>query len=190
VSIGKLVDGTISPLVGPEKFSVKALPGTTLPASSRPALVEWQRKADELKRSLQGANQILSDANNRVRHIREALLVIKTDQQTLTTELKSIEGKLRVIASKLNGDRVARQLDIDRPPSINSRLFSAIYDGYSTTSDPTSTMKEQLDIAGEEFSGVLSQLKNVFEQDIKSIEQKLEVAGAPYTPGRMPDWKK
>jgi len=105
-------------------------------------------------------------------------------------ELKAIEKKLGEISRKMNGDRVAGQLDIDQSPSVNTRLFGAYYDGYGTTSDPTSTMKEQLSIAGEEFTAVLAQLKAVFEQDIKAIEQKLEAVGAPYTPGRMPDWKK
>jgi hypothetical protein len=189
VAISKSVDGAITPVAGPEKFNVKALPGSTLPASSRPALVEWQRKADELKRSLQGANQILSDANNRIRHLKAALLVIKVDQQPLANDIKAIESKVRAISDKMNGDRVARQLDIDKPPSVNSRLFSAIYDGYGTTSDPTTTMKDQLIIAGEEFAALLAQIKTVYEQDIKAIEQKLEAAGAPYTPGRMPEWK-
>jgi hypothetical protein len=76
------------------------------------------------------------------------------------------------------------------PPSISSRLFSAVYDGYSTTSDPTTTMKEQLQIAGDEFDVVLMDLKNIINTDIKALEQKLEAAGAPYTPGRLPEWKK
>lgn len=190
VALSKYVDGTITQLAGPEKFTVKVLPGTTLPASSRPALVEWQRKADELKRSIQGANQILTDANNRVKHMREALVIITINQQPMVNDLKSIETKLRDIADKLNGDRVANQLDIDKPPSISSRLFSAIYDGFGSTSDPTTTMKEQLQIAGDEFGDVLNSLRSVFEKDIKALEQKLEAAGAPYTPGRMPEWKK
>jgi photosystem II stability/assembly factor-like uncharacterized protein len=190
VTISKSVDGVVTQVAGPEKFVVKALPGTTLPASNRPALVEWQRKADELKRSIQGANQILADGNTRVKYIREALLVIKSNEQSLANELKVIENKFRAISEKLNGDPAANQLDIDKPPSINSRLFNAIYDGYSSTSDPTSTMKEQIQIAGDEFGEVLIALKEVFEKDIRSIEQKLEAVQAPYTPGRMPEWKK
>jgi photosystem II stability/assembly factor-like uncharacterized protein len=190
VSISKYVDGVITSLTSPEKFVVKTLPGTTLPAASRPALVEWQRKADELKRSIQGTSQILNDANNRVKYMREAMLVIKSNQQPLVADLKAIEAKLRKISDKLNGDGIKGRLDIDEPPSINSRLFSAIYDGYGTTSDPTTTMKEQLQIAGDEFAEVFTQLKDVYEKDIKALEQKLEAAGAPYTPGRMPDWKK
>ena len=190
VSISKYVDGVITSLAGPEKFVVKALPGTTLPAANRPALVEWQRKADELKRSIQGTTQIINDANNRVKHLREALVVVRVNQQSMQSDLKAIEAKLRLISDKMYGDNVAGRLDIDTPPSINSRLFSAIYDGYGSTSEPTTTMKDQLQIASDEYAEVFMQLKDVYEKNIKALEQKLEAVGAPYTPGRMPEWKK
>ena len=90
----------------------------------------------------------------------------------------------------MNGDQIANRLDIDTPASITSRLFSAVYDGYNTTSDPTTTMKEQLQIAADEFEPLLVELKTVVTGDIRALEQKLEAAGAPYTPGRIPELKK
>jgi hypothetical protein len=190
VTLSKYVDGIITDLAAPEKFIVKPLPGTTLPATNRPALVEWQRKAAELQRSVQGASAMLTDANTRMKYMKESLFSIAKPNQDFVKDVLTIEEKIRVIQKKMNGDRVADRLDIDTPPSILSRLNSAIYDGYGTTSDPTSTMKEQLQIASDEFEGLLSELKSVINTDIKSLEQKLEAAGAPYTPGRLPEYKK
>ncbi len=51
-------------------------------------------------------------------------------------------------------------------------------------------MKIQLQIASEEFESVLTELKNAINTDIKSLEMKLEAAGAPFTPRRIPDYKK
>jgi hypothetical protein len=133
---------------------------------------------------------MLTDANNRMKHLREATFSVAKPNQDFVKEVVSIEEKLRSIQKKLNGDQVANRLDIDTPPSISSRLFSAIYDGYSTTSDPTTTMKEQLQLAADEFEPVLVELKAVAVGDIKALEQKLEAAGAPYTPGRVPELKK
>jgi photosystem II stability/assembly factor-like uncharacterized protein len=189
VTLSKYVDGVITDLAGPEKFTVKVLPGAALPAS-RPALVEWQRKAAELQRSLQAANAILSDANNRVKYMKEAIFSVAKPHQDFVNDVRSLEGKLKTISNRMNGDGTANRLDIDTPPSISNRLFSAVYDGYGSTSDPTSTMKEQLQIAGDEFEGALNELKAVVNTDVKALEQKLEAAGAPYTPGRLPDWKK
>lgn len=190
VTLSKSVDGVMTDLAGPEKFVLKVLPGAALPAASRPALVEWQRKAAELQRSLQAANGVLSDANNRVKHMKEAVFSVARPNQDFVNDVKSVEAKLKAVSEKMGGDGVANRLDIDKPLPISSRLFSAIYDGYGSTSDPTTTMKDQLRIAGEEFEVALAELKTVVNTDVKALEQKLEAAGAPYTPGRQPDWKK
>jgi hypothetical protein len=190
VTLSKVVDGLVTDLSGPEKFVVEVLPGTTLPATSRPALVAWQRQAAELQRSVQGASSIIRDANERIKYLREAIFSVAKPNQDFVKDVQNLESKLRLIGDRMSGDGVANRLDIDKPPSITSRLFSAIYDGYGTTSDPTATMKEQLQIAGEDYEKVLVDLKGVVDHDLPALEQKLEAAGAPYTPGRLPLWKK
>jgi len=190
VTLSKIVDGIVTDLGSPEKFTIEVLPGTTLPASSRPALVEWQRKAAELQRSLEGASAVLSDANSKVKYAREAIFSVARPNQDFIADVKNLESKLKALSDRMSGDGVAGRLDIDKPPSIAARLNAAIYDGYGTTSDPTATMKEQLQIAGEEFEKALTDLKNIINIDLKTLEQKLEAAGAPYTPGRMPEVKK
>ncbi len=190
VTLSKYVDGVITDLAGPEKMVVNALPGASLPASSRPALVEWQRKAAELQREITSAGRVISDANNRIRHLKDAIMSVAKPNQDFVGDVRSLEGKMRAIQLKMNGDRVAGQLDIDTPPSIQNRLFGAIYSGYGSTGDPTTTMKDQLQIAADEFEGVLNELKTVVNTDLKALEAKMEAAGAPYTPGRIPEIKK
>ncbi len=187
ITLSKYVDGVITDLAGPEKFNVNVLPGAALPAASRPALVEWQRKAAELQREITSAGRVIGDANSRIRHLKEAIMSVARPTQEFVGDVRSLETKMRAIQLKMNGDRVAGQLDIDTPPSIQNRLFSAIYSGYGSTGDPTTTMKEQLQIASEEFEGALNDLKAVVNTDLKALEQKMEAAGAPYTPGRLPE---
>jgi photosystem II stability/assembly factor-like uncharacterized protein len=189
VTLWKYVEGVVTHLSGPEKFNARALPGSTLPAD-RPALQAWQREAAELQRSMQGASAILRDATNRVRHLKEAIMSVARPNQDFVKDARSLEMKLAAIQDKMFGDRTAERLNLDRPPSISNRLFGAIYAGYGSTSDPTTTMKDQLRIATEEYESVQAELKSVTENDLKALEQKLEAAGAPYTPGRFPDLKK
>lgn len=190
LSMSKYVDGVLTEIIGGEKFIVKVLPGTTLPATDRPALVAWQRQAAELQRSIEGTSAILRDANQKVKYLKEAVFSVSEPNQSFAKEILDLENKLRSLQDKMFGDRVASQLDIDREPSINSRLSSAIYSGYGSTSEPTTTMKNQLQWAGEEYDTMNAALKQVIEKEIPAIEKKLEGAGAPYTPGRMPEWKK
>ncbi len=44
-------------------------------------------------------------------------------------------------------------------------------------------------IAAQEFSGELAKLRALVETDLLKLEKALEAAGAPYTPGRLPEWK-
>lgn len=189
VTLSKSVDGVMTDVAGPEKFVVRVLPGAALPTTNRSALVAWQRKAAELQRSAQGASSMLGDANNRVKYLREAIFKVGKPQQDFVSDLRTIEARLKEVSIQFYGDGTASRLDIDTPPSLMNRLFGAVYDGYGSTADPTSTMKDQLQMAGDEFEGALNALKAV-QGDIKALEQKLEAAGAPYTPGRMPEWKK
>lgn len=190
VTLSKYVDGQITDIAGPEKFTVKVLPGTTLPATDRPALVAWQRKAAELQRSVQGASRMLSDANSTTKYLKAAILSVSQPNQNFIADVLSLEKKLADIQDKLTGDRVADRLDIDRIPSVTDRLFNTIFSQTGSTSDPTTTMKDQLQLASEEFEEVLNKLKVVIDKDIPALEQKLEAAGAPYTPGRLPDYRK
>ncbi|MEQ8423627.1 MAG: hypothetical protein RIA63_02890, partial [Cyclobacteriaceae bacterium] len=190
VTLSKYVNGTMTDLTSPEKFTVKVLPGTTLPAADRPALVAWQRQAAELQRSIQGTSAVLRDVNQKVRFLKEAVFSVPQPNQNFVNDIKAVENKLRDLQDRLFGDQVADQLDIDRVPSINNRLFNAIYSGMGTTSEPTTTMKNQIQLAGEEYETLNGELKKVVETDIPAIENKLEAAGAPYTPGRLPSWKK
>jgi hypothetical protein len=190
VSLSKFEEGKFTELAEPEKFTINVLPGTTLPATDRPALVQWQRKAAELQRSMQGASNVLRDANNKVRYLREAVFSVAQPSQEFVTDIEGLEKNLRSLQDKMFGDNIYRQLDLDSPPSIRSRMFNAIFSGYSSTSDPTTTMKEQLQIASDEFEVALATLKTLVSTDIVGLEKKLEAAGAPYTPGRLPEFKK
>ena len=122
--------------------------------------------------------------------MKEAVMSVSKPNQDFMSDVKAIEARLRKLSDKMYGDNVKGQLDIDQAPSINNRLFGSYFDGFGATSDPTTTMKDQLQIASEEFEKALSELKSIVNTDLKALEQKLEAAGAPYTPGRIPDWRK
>ena len=56
--------------------------------------------------------------------------------------------------------------------------------------DITETMQSSYNILTEEFPPLLERIRVIAEVDIKELEKELESAGAPWTPGRIPTWKK
>ena len=48
----------------------------------------------------------------------------------------------------------------------------------------------QYQIASDELAVEIPKLRKLLETDIRALEKQLDAAGAPATPGRLPDWKK
>ena len=71
-------------------------------------------------------------------------------------------------------------------PSVNSRLGTVVYYLWRTTSEPTSTQREQVQLAIAELTFIEDELKSIQTQLI-DIQNQLKAAGVSYTPGWMPD---
>jgi hypothetical protein len=48
---------------------------------------------------------------------------------------------------------------------------------------------EHYQIGSDELALRILKLKKLIETDIKNLEKQIDAAGAPPTPGRLPDWK-
>ncbi|MBK7338858.1 MAG: glycosyl hydrolase [Saprospirales bacterium] len=188
VSISRSANGQLTQLVGPTTFRLQTLGGVTLPAENRKDFVEFQRQAQELQRAFTGANAMLGDISNRLKFMRKAVYSIPSPTSDLTSDLKAVEDKVYEIRKAMSGDRVAGVIDRDTPPGISDRIFSVTYEMWSSTSSPTQTMRDGVRIAAEEFKPQLAAIKKVLNEDIKRLEEKLEAAGAPYTPGRAVEY--
>ena len=107
----------------------------------------------------------------------------------MSDDLRKLKEGVKELRKSFYGDDVASTLDKPAPPSLMQRLYAMAYDIWTSTSAPTNTMKEQQRIAGEIFKKDLATLRQLIEVDLKQLEDKLEAAKAPYTPGRIPKWE-
>ena len=73
-------------------------------------------------------------------------------------------------------------------PGIRSRVSRVVWGGWDSSSNPTQTHRDELRIAGEQFTGVLAELRTIVTVDLPALEADLEDLGAPWTPGRVPVW--
>ncbi len=190
VAMGKCVDGVYTDLAGPQSFKAVVLKNTTLPAEDRKALVEFQKKVAELSRAVQGAVRAANDLSKRIDYIKEALHQTPAASKELMSQARAIEDQTAEILRALTGDRTISRRYANQPPSISGRVNTVVWSHWRSTSAPTETMKDQYRIAGEEFEPQLAKLKKLIEVDLKKLEEAMEEAGAPWTPGRIPIWKK
>jgi hypothetical protein len=78
------------------------------------------------------------------------------------------------------------------PPAqvpLNDRLSNITYTHMGSTTGITTTEKQAYDILTAEFPPVLQKLKGIVETDIPALEAELNKINAPWTPGRLIDWK-
>ena len=176
-------------LVAKQPFTVKLLDNSTLPAKDPKAVSAFSAKVSKLNSAVSGANRIRSELGNKLNHIKEAIRVTPSADISMLQEVKKLETALRDINMGLNGDRLKERLQYSTPPAVSDRIGIIGYGLGSSTSEPTETMKKQYDIAAEEFEPLLKSLKAVIS-GVEKLEEKLEALGAPYTPGRMPQWER
>jgi photosystem II stability/assembly factor-like uncharacterized protein len=191
VSISKVIDGKVTTLVEPTAFKAKVLKNTTLPAEDRKALVDFQQKVAELTRVLQGSANLTDELIKKTAHIKQGLMTTPGALRTLMPKAEAIEKALDEIYFVLNGHRAKASWE-EVPPGhmpLQGRLRRLIWAQYGTTSKPTQTMRDSYSILKGELSPLLEKLKKIAQEDLKKLEQELEQAGAPWTPGRIPQLK-
>jgi ABC-type transporter Mla subunit MlaD len=165
-----------------------ALNTASLAASDKKALDEFNKKLGELRRVVSGSDNYRSELANKMNYIRAAVLETSRISSDVSKTIYSIEDRLKTVNAKLNGDVTLSSRDFETLPSINDRIDRVVGSLWSSTSAPTQTMLQSYEIAAKQFTPVYNELKSIGEE-IKKLEDMLEKSGAPYTPGRLPEWK-
>ncbi len=185
--LAKRIDGAVTPLPGSQSFEVVGEGPST--REDRIALSDLTAKIEKLQQALTATQESATEARARLEAIRRAVdatpaLSPKVHEQTL-----ALEKQLDEINLALLGDAIWRSHQEGVLASISARVQQAASPGRGTTGHPTKTAMEQYQIASDELAVQIPKLRKLLETDIKALEKQLDAAGAPPTPGRLPDWK-
>jgi hypothetical protein len=189
ITLGQRVDGVYTELAGPQKFNV-VVPGTaTMAAADRTVLYEFQKKVANLRRAVSGSIETANSVKTRLTSIKRALQATPSDTRQLMDTTLEMEKRLELILRALRGDTILASRDENVPLSISHRVNGIVDDQRLSTARPTQTQIDQYSIAGEEFAAELAKLRALVEVDLSKLEKAMEASGAPWTPGRIPEWK-
>jgi hypothetical protein len=188
VSLSKFEDGQYTELVSPQSFKTVSLNTATLPATDKKALDDFCKKVAELSRVTGATDEYRKELVNKLRYIKQAVIETPKLSLDVSKSISDIEKRLTDINRQLNGDATLARREFETAPSTNGRINYIIGSLWTTTAAPTQTQIDAYDIAAKQFTPAYTALKSVGE-DIKKIEDQLEKSGAPYTPGRLPEWK-
>jgi chromosome segregation ATPase len=180
----------VTTLIGqPQEFQVLIEGQENMSVADRAALVQFQQKAARLQRSVSGALEAANALKPRLAAIKRAIAETPSLPQKFQDDATSLDKRTNEILRALRGDIAARQRNMNTPPSITERVGYIVGSQRTSTARPTQTQVNQYNAAAQEFEQTLAQLHQLFEVDLARLEKQLEAAGAPWTPGRIPEWK-
>ncbi|MCO6436618.1 MAG: glycosyl hydrolase [Phycisphaerae bacterium] len=180
-------DGEFTAMTEPQSFEVVALENATLPAPDQAELLAFQKKVAELQRVVRGTAKVVGEMKSRMTHAQRAVLETPGADASILTDIEHLQTRLADASVKLTGDPTLRGRDEPSPLSIMERTMSIVYSSWYSTSAPTQTQREDYKRTSKAFADLLSEFKSI-DRDLSRVEEKLEQAGAPWTPGRLPDW--
>jgi hypothetical protein len=189
VTLSMFVDGILSEIAGPEHFEAKVLQNTTLPAENREELVAFQRKIAEFNRVVEGALNATRDLKDKTDILIAAIKQTHEAPHSLMDEALRIKTETQNILQHLYSDETLVNRNEPVAPAIYDRLNEMAWGVWGNSSSPTQTQRDNYKVASEEFELLLTKAKKLIEVDVKNLEEQMELYGAPWTPGRVPDWK-
>ena len=191
VSLDLIFNGKTTPLVEPVMFNTVSLNNTTL-SGDPTALMAFQNEIAKLSNVASGTESMTDELMTRVQYVKQAVNNTPGIPYELMAKASALEKELDDILWKFNGQRpkASQEENWPAPPSINEYLSVATYGTFRSTSGPTQTMREQMQLAKEALKPVYDRIKVILEVDIVKLEAELDKYGVPFTPGRLPAWGK
>ncbi len=178
-------DGEWTALAGPVGFEVEALKLATLTADDEAAMARFQQEVRELRRQVLGAAKTATEVEQRLEHLRQALVDTPSADPSLTAELEGLKSRFDDIMLALEGNRTKAERNVFQPPSIVERVERIAADQWYTTQAPTTTHRQAFDWAEAAFEAEMEKLAQLIN-GLGALEARAEAAGAPWTPGRVP----
>jgi len=182
------VDGAVKEVGGPQSFKVATENMASMSAADRTAQEEFLRKVTRLYRAVYGATHTAEDVESRLKDIREALRETPAVEKQLGAVADSLGQRDREILRALRGDVEIAKRSEPVPSSINDRVNSIMEGERFSLAKPTQSNVDSYNIGAAEFADALAKLRTLVEVDLVKLEKDMEAAGAPWTPGRVPEW--
>ena len=188
VTLMKRQAGQLVALGETQSFTLKSL-NNSPEITKDPLVVQtFHKQVVAIQRAVDGVNGKVKEMDNRIKHLQEAMHLTAAATENDVQNLNNIKARLTTLKVKLHGDAIIASRAEPVPWSISQRVGTIFAGLVESQSDIPELYRQSYAIAKTEFSGVLKDLKMI-EADLKSFEDKAEAMGAPWTPGRMPDWK-
>lgn len=181
-------DGKTESIIPATNFNVKALNKQTLTAQDVAGLQEFRAAVAETSRKVRGTGRLMNETKEKLDLIQTALTSYPNTDTKLLEEVKALKTDFQKCQVMLNGDRTKSSREFETTPGINERLGLVEYAIYENTVDVSNTRKKNLSIVQDEYAELRKILDDIIKRT-RTIEEKLDNQGIPYTKGKSESWK-
>jgi photosystem II stability/assembly factor-like uncharacterized protein len=189
VRLALRVEGVTTPVGQEQEFTVSVPGAADMKPADRKALFTFQQKVLRLERAVSATLEVANGLTGRLEQIRRALDQTPAIEERWKEDVRKLEKENREILRALRGDVALRARNENTPASISERVERIVDEERLSLSPPTQTHRELYAIASQEFAHELGRLRKLVDVDLKELEKALNLAGAPGTTGRLPEWK-
>lgn len=185
VSAELVHNGVLKPIMSPQTFQVKALEGQSFVGVDLAALDAFYEQTDRVMAAVSSIESARSGLKEKLSYLRPAVLATPALEGTMLQKLTESERILNSLGDALVGDGSLSKREFEVPTAAYNRVVGAAYSLYRCTSTPTTGQKKNLQWVNSQLNDYRGQLKQA-ETLISAVEDALQSAGGPYTPGRKP----
>jgi hypothetical protein len=184
VDVSKTVDGETTELIAAQEFEIEPLMYAETSEPDRESIMEFVKQAQDLSKAIRGATSVAGEVETQLEAIKSLVSRSPELDQSMLNDVRTLEIKLMDIMEKFNGDPTKSRRNESAAPGINSRVRTMMFGAMGSTEGPTGTHRRQYEIAAELYEEVLGELNELVENEMPALNEKLDDAGAPWTPGR------
>ena len=184
VSLAWRRDGQVTEAGKSRTFEVKPLRDPVLPGMQPAEMVAALREITDLQRAVSAAGAVIGETEQKLGAIREVLTRSTVGDTSIDDAVRDLAHRLADLKEALDGNAEQGGIGEPTPPSVSGRLDTVAFANRLTAYGPTPHHLESFRIAEQEFAAVRRGLNRLLDVDLPALEQKLEAAGVPWTPGR------
>ncbi len=175
-------NGEFTKLADAVPFEIKALENSSLARQTKENLA-FKRELAELRRQFSGTSGEFSAMKKRLKYVKAAIQTYPGTELEWMNEVKQLEKSIHDIEIAMWGDSHKSSRDVETLPGTGSRISTVVYQTWYSTSNPTTTQKEQYALGKEEYQVIKKDVESL-ETGIEKLEALLNDKGIPYTLNR------
>jgi len=185
VSLAKRVDGIVTDLGRTQSFEVTPLwKSGTLKGAVPEETTRFLRELSEVLGFAGAAGSTIDETGKRLDAIIEVLMRSTVRGTALDDEARTMRRRVAELHDRLHGNASRGRMSDPGPVSIQRRLGYVSMGNALSTYGPPPAHLESFEIGKDALAELRAELDRIVSVELPALEQKLDAANVPWTPGR------